>query len=135
MNVRKIMKVLLLVVPFLLTSCAFFSGADKKAEEKSKQKVVEKATGQMSKISTIVKEGKIDNIRQEDILLSGLEEAITFIGFDSGDGCIVQGIHPGLQKGKRVRLTLKKLDWIFKSTAVFEVVKIEKPDAISAEGS
>lgn len=124
MKIKKITKVLLLVAFFSLTSCASFSGADKKAGEK-----VEKAVGQAPKNNVIVKEGKIDNIRQEDILLSGLEEAVTFIGFDSGDGCIAQGIHPGLQKGKSVKLTLKKLGWTFKSTVVFEIVKIEKPDA------
>lgn len=106
------------VVLVFLAAVLFLGCSAQMAVQKPAEKTIQAQ-------STLIK-GEIDSIREADFLSAGGEEAtITLIGFKSGEGAIVSGIHPGLKEGKKVKIYLEKSAKTYKGTLIYEIRKIE----------
>lgn len=67
--------------------------------------------------------GEIDNIIHTEVPYDNEMLAVTAVGFASGQGIALIGLHPGLTKGKHIKVQAEFFENI-RGTDVFRVVQI-----------
>jgi hypothetical protein len=70
-----------------------------------------------------VVEGQIDNVLMTEIADGDGFVSVTHVGFTDGQGVSLVGIHPGLSKGKTVKLKLRFYK-VIGGTPYFDVLQI-----------
>ncbi len=105
------------ILALLLSACAATQPAEKPTEL-AITKPVEKL---------VMLKGQIDFVKEVEIFSANDNETtmVTLLGFNSGEGAIVSGIHPGIREGKKVRIYLKAKITTYKGTLVYEINRIE----------
>lgn len=80
-------------------------------------------------------QGKIESISEDsDEEDDGDDLFVTFVGFTSGDGVVLKGVHPGLRIGKSVKLYLEEDEECqYMSTPMYQLKKVEKVVVEAAE--
>ena len=112
------------IVLVFLTSVLFYGCSSSKPVQKPIENIIPVPATVAEKTQLI--KGEIDSLKQIDAFFANEDEvAITLIGFKSGEGAVVLGIHPGLKEGKKVKIYMEKSAKIYKGALIYEVKKID----------
>ena len=112
------------IVLVFLTSVLFYGCSASKPAQKPIENIIPVPATVAEKTQLI--KGEIDFLKQIDAFFANENEvAITLIGFKSGEGAVVLGIHPGLKEGKKVKIYMEKSAKIYKGALIYEVKKID----------
>jgi len=112
------------IVLVFLTSVLFYGCSSSKPVQKPIENIIPVPATVAEKTQLI--KGEIDFLKQIDAFFANENEvAITLIGFKSGEGAVVLGIHPGLKEGKKVKIYMEKSAKIYKGALIYEVKKID----------
>jgi len=112
------------IVLVFLTSVLFYGCSSSKPVQKPIENIIPVPATVAEKTQLI--KGEIDSLKQIDAFFANENEvAITLIGFKSGEGAVVLGIHPGLKEGKKVKIYMEKSAKIYKGALIYEIKKID----------
>ena len=112
------------IVLVFLTSVLFYGCSSSKPVQKPIENIIPVPATVAEKTQLI--KGEIDFLKQIDAFFANENEvAITLIGFKSGEGAVVLGIHPGLKEGKKVKIYMEKSAKTYKGALIYEVKKID----------
>jgi len=112
------------IVLVFLTSVLFYGCSSSKPVQKPIENIIPVPATVAEKTQLI--KGEIDFLKQIDAFFANENEvAITLIGFKSGEGAVVLGIHPGLKEGKKVKIYMEKSAKIYKGALIYEIKKID----------
>ena len=112
------------IVLVFLTSVLFYGCSSSKPVQKPIENIIPVPATVAEKTQLI--KGEIDFLKQIDAFFANENEvAITLIGFKSGEGAVILGIHPGLKEGKKVKIYMEKSAKTYKGALIYEVKKID----------
>jgi hypothetical protein len=80
----------------------------------------------------MIVDGEVDNIVRTDVARQKKIYSLTAVGFTNGQGVTLVGIHPGLSRGKRVKVIAEFTENL-NGTDVFRVVQIAPATVATAE--